>query len=1083
MAELSRIQNEISDLTNILSLITKRDPGFQEDNQPFVPESSSCEEHDIDLETRTELVDEAEFEAPIAPKDAEADAIKRRTLDRLAEVLARFKNNAKHVTGAIMVEEPKDKSVTFFCAKNEGLDAVDMDFLRKLEYLLQNMATNGKRNPFMDGHTERLDQVFNILFDHLGARVKYYSTILHDVIEKASQTAALPKILTSRNVQEGLQQAGTRDWEDNNGLCFSFRLDGAGEKFSSDKAVDCLSDQEEEALVQEASSEIQNIFGKTFHEVPQIPTKNLLKKVYYIVRHPRQRPALKTLLRRMLHDDERPFTKAWASLLYLTRIFYAAVTFVDLATRSGFVSIKFRQLPPVAARKPRNSDKGSLSKVLASLGGARLTQGWRDFFQTPKTVKEFVRQSRLKKSVHGEVQLILHIVNRTHAPEQITGKVFPYMGCSKKCCFFCELFRTQHGAFQARGTHQTLFPLWALPQTLPQSSLGLLRRFSELLRDILRGVLSMPYPPLRRDLLQQSSAALSTAQAVQMEAPTYSTRPQTLNKLVLGFGGVIATDHQVEFLPSVQTPGYATLMGGPGKQKTESMPIGEAEISKINHERRIYMLEEIHEMPSTRLLDPKLCRRCRSPARYWCSACWTSYCSRTCQKRHWTSHVFTCRVLDRPNDVDFLRFVTRRFTKILNNSGDEERIHNAMLYLLADDHICSTFGFNNCGDRLEVLNLVCLYSTILSRCKRFKALQELLETGHFGHFMEEFCEVERSVAQGSNKKECACVTWFLEFWPSEIFIVPNRDKTSYNIWEVAVASAIDCLGLTQMFKDGNRFKKSSQSDVIYLYVTIQPSLWLIPDIYSSSWLKFGFCHCKSFRQRAQLARQYLELAVSDATFDDIVYAYETSSLADLMRAHGIDIPEWEDRGIRLHRPPPCEYSVYRLMIGVEHALSGRFCDCFSVDEGRRCHAYFETSIDRESDTNFGFHLTSSGERWQLLNFYKYLFRLPGFDPRHMAEATEDSDLESLENYLDSLVPDMRRKISDRNRTNILFPRLKDRLRATTADGQSVSHVHLPCDCKVHDVVGPPGISHRGVSNAWYREHACQHGLGNTVVAA
>ena len=147
-----------------------------------------------------------------------------------------------------------------------------------------------------------------------------------------------------------------------------------------------------------------------------------------------------------------------------------------------------------------------------------------------------------------------------------------------------------------------------------------------------------------------------------------------------------------------------------------------------------------------------------------------------------------------------------------------------------------------------------------------------------------------------------------------------------------------------------------------------------------------------------------------------------------MRTQGIDISELEIQGIRLHRPPPCEYSVYRLMIGVEHALSGRFCNCFRIQAGRRCHAYYETHIDRESDTNFGFHLTSSWERWQILNFYKHLFHLPHFDARCMADATEDPDLGALETYLNTLVPNMRKKISDRNRTNIMFPRLRDRLR-------------------------------------------------------
>lgn len=45
----------------------------------------------FDPKTENEHLDEAEFEDSVAPKKAEVYSIKRKTLDRLAEVLARFK--------------------------------------------------------------------------------------------------------------------------------------------------------------------------------------------------------------------------------------------------------------------------------------------------------------------------------------------------------------------------------------------------------------------------------------------------------------------------------------------------------------------------------------------------------------------------------------------------------------------------------------------------------------------------------------------------------------------------------------------------------------------------------------------------------------------------------------------------------------------------------------------------------------------------------------------------------------------------------------------------------------------------------
>ena len=78
----------------------------------------------------------------------------------------------------------------------------------------------------------------------------------------------------------------------------------------------------------------------------------------------------------------------------------------------------------------------------------------------------------------------------------------------------------------------------------------------------------------------------------------------------------------------------------------------------------------------------------------------------------------------------------------------------------------------------------------------------------------------------------------------------------------------------------------------------------------------------------------------------------------------------------------------------------------------------------------------------------------------MAEAKENPEPGSLERYLDMLVPNMRKKVWGEHRAGSLpFPRLDDKLSGITKDGENIPYFHLPCDCKVHDVVGPPGICH------------------------
>lgn len=373
--------------------------------------------------------------------------------------------------------------------------------------------------------TEKVDRVFDAVYVHLRPRVEYYSTLIRDSLEEGSRSASIPKTLTKRSVQDLIHKATFRDWEDNNQLQFRFQLDETDLESTSDKAVDCLSDQNEETLVQDTYHEFYTLFGTTpKQQLSLAPTRNLLRNLYSILRHPRQRPVLKSLLRLAVHNNQRLFKQTWTPLLYLTRVFYAAVTFVDFVTQLDFESIDFQQIPAAVAYRPRIPDNRTSVEVLRSLGSPPPSKGWKDFFEFPGSVEEFRRlSSPKKKTVHGEIQLILHF-----AREGLAGMPFPYIGCSKKCCFFCDLFRERHGYFQARGTHETLFPLWGLPERLTQHSLDLLRQLSGLLKYYLRSIFAAwSYPPPHRNLLQQSSAALSTAQAVKKEVPTYSIPPQT----------------------------------------------------------------------------------------------------------------------------------------------------------------------------------------------------------------------------------------------------------------------------------------------------------------------------------------------------------------------------------------------------------------------------------------------------------------------------------------------------------------------------------------------------------------------------
>lgn len=500
-------------------------------------------------------------------------------------------------------------------------------------------------------------------------------------------------------------------------------------------------------------------------------------------------------------------------------------------------------------------------------------------------------------------------------------------------------------------------------------------------------------------------------------------------------------------------PGFADFLAPSMPHVSNRLPIEQAEMYKINHDRKQCSLERIHEKQLPEATNSRLCRHCRRSAGSRCSACWTWYCSHACQRRDWKRHVFTCRTPKRPNDIDFFRLIVRHVKRAMM-SENPETIRKSLLDLFADDYSCRTFGFNNCTSTREALCLVCLYDTMIAAC-RFPArvLNNYLKDGLLGEVLLFFCRLH--IEQTGGQLECECIAWYLERRKIGPFPIPNLEGEIYSIWETAHDEALNSLDLYDRFNDGCRLN-TAQAEVFKLFLTIRGSIYQIPDTNSSTWINFGFCYCTSFQQRQELSLKYSLLASSNASFDDIVSAYETSTMAELMTKHGIDLSDLSQKGVRLQRPSGMVYSVFRLMIGVSHALSGRFCSCFRMQPDRPCHGDFETHFDSECDVAYGFHLTNSWERWQLLNFYRHLFNLPEFDPRAMAAAKESPQRGALERYIDTLVPDMRRRIFDMDRArSILFPNFNAGISVTIQGAEESSH--LPCHCRVHDVLGPPGL--------------------------
>lgn len=514
-------------------------------------------------------------------------------------------------------------------------------------------------------------------------------------------------------------------------------------------------------------------------------------------------------------------------------------------------------------------------------------------------------------------------------------------------------------------------------------------------------------------------------------------------------GAFAASEKQVMFAPMPQEPGYATLLAPGMPSISGTLPIEDAEMHKINHDRRVCSLEPMGTMPETHYTKGKACRYCQQAAEMRCADCWAFYCSKTCQRRHWSTHLFGCRVPKRPNLVDYLRYSVEKVNKAIG-SGDENAISQSISELFADDDICRAFGFSNCSGITETMLLAQLYATVISSLRTpMRALRLALEARDLKNFLRFFCEEKMS--KSSENQQHRCIMWFLEHSKGDDPCIFDQKNTRCNIWVNAIAQSLELLGLEERLRNGEKLD-FAQTQVFHLFINIQPFIGWFPDIYSSVWKNFGFCYCKTYQQKRDLAKAYMALAYSEASFDDMVTAYKTWTMEDLMKKQGISPP------FSLKRPSVSEDAVFRLMTGVEHALSGRHCTCFQMSKGRLCHSGFETHLDIQSDVCYGFHLSSSWERWRLLNFYKMLFQLPGFNPREMAKAKECGQKGDLEGYLNSLVPNMRRYILEIERAqSIIFPQLNGHISMNKVDGEEGPAPQFYCACKMHDMAGPPGL--------------------------
>lgn len=487
-------------------------------------------------------------------------------------------------------------------------------------------------------------------------------------------------------------------------------------------------------------------------------------------------------------------------------------------------------------------------------------------------------------------------------------------------------------------------------------------------------------------------------------------------------------------------PGFVSVMGA-SLAKPKEITCEKAEIFKENYIRAKFGLEKSDEMPPRQGKFTKRCCHCHQPSSLRCSACRSNYCSKPCQKKNWSRHLFSCSLARRPNDADHLTIFVRRWS---HTTGDESTQAQILSDLYSDDDLCQTFGFNNCAARDDVAKLLCFYTHMTSKLSK-RRLQFGVDEGN----LRDFIAVVVALIQHEGKevyRDCACMTWFLHRQSFVDCIIPNWPG-DFAYQPASLRRLERALSIED--RDDDIYPLSeSEREVLSLYSILFRDFNNVPGPLTSTWLNFGFCYCTNSGQSTELAKAYVLLAKSGTSLEQIAKAYEEAALPTLMRHQGLDISSLQANGIAFHRPNLEDLGIYRLVAEVNHTLSGRFCYCHTSKS--HCHPKFETHLCYESERDYRFHGTNTWERWQLFNFYKYLLSHENFDARKMQEARRHPVKEKLDEYLDSLVPDFRKNIGNKVLGDLMFPKLRARV--------EFPHGRHPCWCVMHDIIDPEGLT-------------------------
>ncbi|KAI6000933.1 hypothetical protein EDC04DRAFT_1069347 [Pisolithus marmoratus] len=384
--------------------------------------------------------------------DSKEDELKKRFLDRFAEIMSRDKGG-KHVC-CVALRESGDRhldeeiKISVLVARNDTFNEQDTKFCSTLERLLTAIGASVYEETIGLPVIER--ELWEELIRYNQPRLGLYADRLLDnlkAFKAAGSLDSLPPYSASQSLQHNNSELKI---------------------FCDNTDIGPYSDATHDAYMKLAQEHVRTL-DNILCTGDRVTQQRLLAEHTYSIRHMKSLrifinscPKL-SVGRRLLSD-----------VLFLGRLRACYFTLVEAALNiAGFAHLSIilvKKHPPRVCPVTLPS----LADAMKYLGQALNPSSVKRFISAKASVISAERNFKQLQNntshkhlhTHAELQLVLHFTKTTDVGT-MKREIYPYIGCSKLSCFLCtaflESFDYGGASFRTRGSHGKIYTLWSIP--------------------------------------------------------------------------------------------------------------------------------------------------------------------------------------------------------------------------------------------------------------------------------------------------------------------------------------------------------------------------------------------------------------------------------------------------------------------------------------------------------------------------------------------------------------------------------------------------------------------------------------------